>query len=157
MVTEKLLPGYNLRIGTGKERALLVKFMYQTYQELFPKQEDFGHLNQTVEKYFSSTTPLWFVQAIKEEAITPVGCLWLGNTIDQIKGDRHSHIFLLYVSPQYRHQGIGSSLMNYAHSWATSRGDRQISLQVFPGNQVALNFYQHLGYQTNSLQMVKTL
>ncbi|MGB3691567.1 MAG: GNAT family N-acetyltransferase [Spirulinaceae cyanobacterium] len=154
-MSEQLLPGYELKIGTGTERALLIKFMHQTYQELFPEQKDFSHLNETVEKYFSAQTPLWFVQPITTEIITPIACLWLGNTIDQINGDRHGHIFLVYVSPPYRQQGIASNLLEYAQEWSASRGDHQISLQVFPNNQVAIKLYQRLGYQTNSLQMVK--
>lgn len=155
-MSEQLLPGYKLQLGTNKERALLIKFMHQTYQELFPQQQDFSHLNETVEKYFSAQTPVWFVLPITTEIITPVACLWLGNTIDQVKGDRHSHIFLVYVSPPYRQQGIGSRLLEYAQKWSSSRGDHQISLQVFPNNHGAIKLYQRFGYQTNSLQMVKT-
>lgn len=44
-----LLPeGYRLRQGYSKDRALLVKFMNETYQELFPEQQNFSHLAETV-------------------------------------------------------------------------------------------------------------
>jgi ribosomal protein S18 acetylase RimI-like enzyme len=86
-----------------------------------------------------------------------VACLWLGNAIDQVQGDRHAHIFLLYVMPEYRRQGIGSALMRHAEDWARARGDRQLGLQVFYNNQAALSLYHKLGYQTQSLWMVKPL
>ncbi|HBY78411.1 MAG TPA: GNAT family N-acetyltransferase, partial [Cyanobacteria bacterium UBA11148] len=68
-----------------------------------------------------------------------------------------AHVFLLYVMPDYRRQGIGSALMRYAENWARARGDRQIGLQVFQANQPALDLYQHLGYQVQSFWMVKPL
>lgn len=151
----KLPPNYHFTTGSSLDRASLVKFMQKTYQELFPEQ-NLSHLAITVEKYFSAETPLWWVEERLENAAgNKVGCLWVGNGIDQVKGDRHAHIFLLYVAPKHRRQGIGKSLMQLGEDWAKSRGDRQISLQVFQSNQPAVNLYSHLGFQTQSLWMVK--
>lgn len=175
-MTEQLLPGYWIRAGSSLDRALLMKFMQLTYQELFPEQ-DFSHLTRTVEQYFSKETPLWWVDFIGEGQVDKetrgqedngdtlttqssplkVACLWVGNAIDQIRGDRHPHIFLLYVKPAHRRQGIGKALMHYVENWALNRGDRQIGLQVFQSNTAALNLYNQLGYQTESLWMVKQL
>jgi ribosomal protein S18 acetylase RimI-like enzyme len=134
--------------------------MQLTYQDLFPLQ-DFSHLAQTVEQYFSISTPLWWVEKQLEKSrpvsSSPVGCIWVGNSIDQVRGDRHAHIFLLYVLPEHRRQGIGKALMQYAEDWARNRGDRQIGLQVFTSNTAALNLYNQLGYQTQSLSMFKSL
>jgi ribosomal protein S18 acetylase RimI-like enzyme len=189
--------------------------MQRTYQDMFP-DEDFSHLARTVEQYFSSETPLWWVDFVgvlgevgdkrtrgqedkgdKEDKGTrgqgdkgtrgqgdnennsfppsphpplspspsppispsssPIACLWVGNSIDQVRGDRHAHIFLLYVAREHRRRGIGKALMQYVENWAFIRGDRQIGLQVFKSNQPALNLYNQLGYQTQSLWMVKSL
>ncbi len=176
------IPGYSLRQGSTLDKALLVKFMQRTYQEQFPDQ-DFSHLAHTVEQYFCRDTPLWWVyeevgeqgaggreqgawgrgqgEIISQLPITnsqsPVACLWVGNAIDQVSGDRHPHIFLLYVIPEYRHRGIGKGLMAYIENWAKERGNRQIGLQVFLSNTPALNLYHQLGYQEQSLWMVKSL
>ncbi|WP_318781317.1 GNAT family N-acetyltransferase [Amazonocrinis nigriterrae] len=88
---------------------------------------------------------------------SPIACLWVGNAIDQVRGDRHAHIFLLYVEPEHRRRGIGTALLRYLENWATQRGDRQIGLQVFQSNQAALNLYSQLGYESQSLWMVKSL
>ena len=169
-MSNKLLAGYELRIGSQRERATLVKFLELSYQEFFPGQDDFSHLTETVKRYFSRETPLWWVEvadtAVSEGSSVvpptpplsePVGCIWLGNAVDQLQGDRHAHIFLLYVMPEHRRQGIGSALMRHAEDWARARGDRQIGLQVFQSNQPALNLYHQLGYQTQSLWMVKAI
>lgn len=178
-VSADLVPGYKLRSGSGLDRAQLVKFMHQTYRELYQTQE-LGHLAQTVEQYFSNQTPLWLVECQKnslfdkeflpalpsaglhpksqvENVRSAVGCLWLGNAIDQASGERHAHIFLLYVAPEHRRRGIGAALVIHAENWARTRGDRQIGLQVFLSNQPAMNLYQKLGYQSNSISMLKSL
>jgi ribosomal protein S18 acetylase RimI-like enzyme len=169
-VSNQILPGYQLRIGTRRERETLLRFLQLSYQELFLEQKDFSHLSLTVQQYFSTETPLWWVElaraAISGDSSVvppspppsqPIACLWMGNAINQIKGDRHAHIFLLYVMPEHRRQGIGSALMRHAENWARARGDRQIGLQVFQSNQPAVRLYHQLGYQTQSLWMVKPL
>lgn len=157
-MSEILIPGYSWRQGSRLDRALLLKFVVCSYQEQFPDQ-DLSHLAQTVEQYFSSQTPLWWVDVLNSNSSVsePVGCLWLGNAIDQEDGERTAHIFLLYVKPEHRKQGIGSALVQNAEQWAAQRGDRKISLQVFMNNQPALNLYQKLGYQPQSLLMQKIL
>jgi ribosomal protein S18 acetylase RimI-like enzyme len=153
-----MLPaGYELRQGTGLERALLVKFMQQTYQELYP-DVSFAHLARTVEQYFSSETPLWWAEdKIGGAASGPVGCLWAGIATDQISGRTYPHIFLLYVMPEYRRQGIGSGLMQHIEAWAEARGAWQIGLQVFQQNQPALRLYEGLGFKPQSIGMIKPI
>lgn len=157
----ELIPGYVLRRGSRLDRALLVKFMQRTYQELYPDR-DFSHLAGTVDRYCSHKTPLWWVEPSSNSGemtvpVPKVGGLWLGNAIDQLGGDRHAHIFLVYVEPEHRRQGIGTALIRHAEAWAKQRGDRQIALQVFVENQPALNLYHKLGYEPLSMWMVKSL
>jgi ribosomal protein S18 acetylase RimI-like enzyme len=134
--------------------------MQRTYQDIFPNQ-DFSHLSRTVEQYLSNDTPLWWVDYQGEQAgqepTSSVAVLWMGNAIDQITGQRHAHLFLLYVIPEHRRRGVGKALMEYAQTWARARGDKQIGLQVFESNVPALNLYEQLGFETQSLWMVKPL
>lgn len=131
--------------------------MQQTYQDIFPDFE-FSHLEQTVEYYLSVDTPIWWVDWIvdSEPRKSPVGCLWMGNAVDQLTGKRHAHIFLLCVVKEHRRRGIGTALMEYAQEWSQRRGDSLMGLQVFASNQPALNLYHRLGFQTQSLWMVKS-
>ncbi|PSB49661.1 GNAT family N-acetyltransferase [Cyanosarcina cf. burmensis CCALA 770] len=166
-MTQQLLPGYSIHSGTNQDRTLLLQFMQQSYQEIFPKQ-NFAHLTRTVEQYFSRDTPLWWVEESQNSKVKSqnskladscqkVACLWVGNAVDQVKGDRHTYIFLLYVKPEYRQRGIGKALMRYLEDWARTKGDRQIGLQVFQSNTLALDLYHKLGYQIQSHWMIKTL
>lgn len=161
--------GYAIRQGSTLQRALLLKFLQITYSEIAPGGDQ-SHLAETVDQYFSNETPLWWMHQVVSEELTglpslsasqskttAIGCLWLGTAIAQSTGDRHTHVFLLYVAPAHRRRGLGSALMQHAEAWAKQRGDRQISLQVFTANQPALNLYRSLGYETESLWMVKEL
>ncbi|NJM57844.1 MAG: GNAT family N-acetyltransferase [Synechococcales cyanobacterium RU_4_20] len=152
---------YQLRQGSGLERSRLLQMMRRTYRELYPDQ-DFDHLAHTVEAYFSRDTPLWWLDAPEQSAPeqsapASVGCLWMGTAVDQVRGDRHGHIFLLYIAPEHRRQGLGRQLMQVAEAWAVARGDRKLSLQVFSHNTAALALYQSLGYQPQSVALIKSL
>jgi GNAT superfamily N-acetyltransferase len=165
-----LPPDYCLEQGSTRDRALLVKFMQQTYEELFPGLM-FDHLARTIEQFFSSETPLWWIAQASSivpqsnltnpltnpMALPKVACLWLGSSTDQVRGDRNTYIFLLYVHPNHRRKGLGTALMTQAEQWTKLRGDRQITLQVFQQNAPALSLYQKLGFQTQSVWLAKEL
>ena len=159
--------GYRLRVGSGLDRALLVKFMQRTYQEI-GSSHPLSHLTETVERYFSQDTPLWWVEPESNaqpttptfeihRQIKPIGGLWMGNAIDQLEGDRHAHIFLVYVEPTHRRRGIATALMLHAQTWAQARGDSKIGLQVFHKNIAALKLYEKIGYRPNAVLMTKRL
>lgn len=141
--------------GERSDRALLLEFLKRTYQNLYPDQ-DFAHLRRTVKQYFSTDTPIWWISPSAHPE-TPIAGLWLGNSVDQISGDRHAYILMLFVDPQHRRQGIGTALMQIAEAWAANRGDRQLGLQVFVENQPALELYEKLGFQPQALWMVKPI
>jgi ribosomal protein S18 acetylase RimI-like enzyme len=155
-----LCPGYGVRPGSSSrtDRQWLIHFMAQTYREDSVERE-FPHLRQTVGQYLSPETPFWLVETAvpMDRDPNPVACLWLGNAVDQILGERHAHLLLLYVVPTHRRRGIGSALMLQAENWARQRGDRQISLEVFSDNELSLELYTRLGYQPQSLTLLKPI
>ena len=151
---------YQLTTGSAIDLATLLKFLQITYQELYPHQQDYQHLQLTVDRYLSSETPLWFVTTpetpqMSGDIAAKIACLWIGIAIDQIDGIRHPNIFLIYVNPVYRRQGIGRALLQYAEAWARAQGYTQIGLQVFATNQPAIDLYQQLGYQARSISMMQ--
>jgi GNAT superfamily N-acetyltransferase len=145
---------YKLVTGSAMDVAALLKFFQVTYQELYPQQQNYQHLQLTVDRYLSSETPLWFVTTSNS---TKIACLWLGIAIDQVNGVRHPNIFLVYVDPAYRRQGIAKALLQHAEAWAKNSGYTQMGLQVFTANRSAIELYQQLGYQPRSISMMREL
>ncbi|MDJ0899196.1 MAG: GNAT family N-acetyltransferase [Xenococcus sp. MO_188.B8] len=150
----KLPPGYKIASGKKSEHLILAEFAKLTYQEICSSQEEYSHLTATIDRYFSSETPLWWVRT---EDLQNIGCLWMGNAIDPLTNNRYAQIFLIFVLPNHRSQGIGTYLLQKAQEWAIDRGDRKIGLQVFAKNQTAVNLYHKLGFITESWLMIKPL
>ena len=156
---QALPDGYRWRQGSSGDRVLLEQFARQTYGELFPEQAGFDHLRDTVTAYLSSATPIWWVEEadLPGDDYDPVGLLWAGIAIDQVSGNRHLQILLLYVHPAHRRQGIGTALMDKAEAMARERGDRHIGVQAFTRNQAAVGLYERLGYCPREVVLVKKL
>ncbi|WOD39378.1 GNAT family N-acetyltransferase [Nodosilinea sp. E11] len=150
------LPGYRLRVGSSRDRATVVKFMERTYRELNP-QQPVGHLADTVDRFLSRDTPLWWIdEAGADPAAGPVAGLWLGQATDQRTGMLHPYALLLYVVPAHRRRGLATALLAVAHQWAQQQGHKQISLQVFSDNQAAQALYKSLGYYSEAILLKKT-
>lgn len=129
--------------------------MVSAYTELGATQ--LGHLTKTVELYLQGSSQVWWLEKsdIPRVGFTatqsePMGCLWLGQSVNQLTGALQAYIYLVYVDPSYRRQGLGRQLMNHAKSWATGQGYGQISLQVFTKNVAALKLYESLGYSATA-------
>lgn len=169
------IPGYRLVAGNSFDRGVLLRCLQASHQEMRQSQAPAAdgslgtqHLMEFIERYLSPESPLWWVEPLSAPASDtlpplfravqqPLGCLWLARSTDQLTGQRHTHILLLYVHPAHRRQGIGSALMQWAFDWAVQKGDRQVSLQVFAWNQAALELYQKLGFETKFFGMTKVL
>ncbi|NCJ06404.1 GNAT family N-acetyltransferase [Synechococcales cyanobacterium C] len=153
-VKSQLPPGFRLQVGKRCDRALLMHCLWHSYQAVNPQVAS-DHLVNLLDQYWTEATPVWFAYAMDTEM--PCGCLWLGRAVDALTGERYTHVFLVYVAPDYRRRGLGSALMAHAEQWAAHQGDRQMGLQVFTGHQPAQQLYQSLGYQSQSLSLVKAL
>jgi ribosomal protein S18 acetylase RimI-like enzyme len=129
--------------------------MQRTYTELYPGN-DYHHLQDVIDQYWSPKTPYWLVVSLKKPQES-AACLWLGTAVDQTTGDTYTHIFTLFVAPEYRQRGVGTALLQIAESWAQQQGHHQMGLQVFTNAQPALSLYKKLGYQPRALLLMKDI
>ncbi|MEA5463021.1 GNAT family N-acetyltransferase [Leptothoe sp. PORK10 BA2] len=158
-------PGYRLVEGSTADRSRLVTTMERAYEELGAAQ--FSHIAPTVDQYFAGLSFLWWLD--KDRAITgprvgftaepaaSLGCLWLGQSVNQLTGVLQAYVYLVYVAPEHRGQGLGRALMTHARKFAHDQGYGQISLQVFTHNEIALNLYASLGYEPKATWMTLDL
>jgi ribosomal protein S18 acetylase RimI-like enzyme len=60
--------------------------------------------------------------------------------------EKFARIFDLYVAHKFQRQGCGTQLARRTIAAAIDRGARSIELNVLPHNQIALRFWQSLGF-----------
>ena len=137
--------------------------MRRAYRDL-GATETGTHLADTVGRHFSKQSTLWWLigpqlaSASKalpglQQRHDPMGCLWMGEAVDQRNGQKQAYVYLLYIDEAHRRKGLGSALMAHAQSWAKGEGYAQVSLQVFENNLSAIKLYQKLGYQPQARWM----
>ena len=79
------------------------------------------------------------------------------RVVEDVSGEDRGHVADLVVKRSARRMGVGRTLMDAAESWARERNLSLLSLEVWATNEGALMFYDSLGYQVDSLGLIKPL
>lgn len=73
------------------------------------------------------------------------------GSLEMVRGtlrkNRHTAIFGMALSAEFRGFGIGRGLLSSGERWAKALGVEKISLAVFATNMRAIRLYQSLGYR----------
>ncbi len=148
-----MLPeGYSWYLGLPQDRDHLQRWLKLSYQEAFPQQDSWDHLEATVKQlYDPPATPCWWIMAQQLR----VGCIWLGPSTNQVTSQRTGYIFLLRVAPEYRRQGLGRSLVQKGETWAMDAGLEGLQLHMFIQNNAALQLYTHMGFAVQGYWLTK--
>jgi ribosomal protein S18 acetylase RimI-like enzyme len=99
-------------------------------------------------------TPNHYIYSVQDEG-KRVGVVWMKANIDQ--ANKHAFIYDIAIDEGQRGKGYGRRAMQLIEEKARELGLTQIALHVFAKNNVARNLYESLGYETKSLNMIKTL
>ncbi|SHK63734.1 GNAT family N-acetyltransferase [Paramaledivibacter caminithermalis] len=94
---------------------------------------------------------VFIISATSEENQQLVG--YLIFTIDKIQ--KQGNIDSLFVLEHYRNYGIGKALMDAAIHHLEEHGIDSIFLDVLPENNLAITFYESLGFHSEILKMKK--
>jgi len=76
---------------------------------------------------------------------------------DSISRETCGKVPLLAVTPEAQGMGIGQLLMESVENWSKKQGYRILHLEVFANNLNAQGFYQSIGYEAETIQMIKPI
>lgn len=86
-----------------------------------------------------------------------LGCLHVRTELHAGTGITSGHISAVAVSEKAEGQGVAKALLLAAELWARDQGYTQLTLTVLAGNKRARDVYGHLGFEEDSVRMVKPL
>lgn len=119
------------------------------------KQKDFRKLQYDFLKQdLEETQPIILV--IKEQTDV-AGFLHLQTETDWLTGEKQGYISRIVVAEVFEGKGFGKKLMAAAETWARENNYATLGLNVFAANKKALRFYHQLGYESETIKMVKTI
>lgn len=94
---------------------------------------------------------------IAAQASMPIGFIHVRERTDEISGEAAATVPLLAVSNAAQGSGAGRLLVAAAETWALDQGFRLLHLEVFASNSGGMGFYRHLGFQQETINMIKPL
>ena len=77
-----------------------------------------------------------------------IGTVMVGND------GRRGWVYYLAIDTAHQRVGIGSELMRDAEEWLRGKGAVKVQLMVRSDNDAALEFYNHVGYETNDVKVL---
>lgn len=91
----------------------------------------------------------------ESDAGEAVGCVHVQVAMEFFSGEPEAYVAALMVSEAAEGHGVGRALMAAAEGWTRERGLSRLSLEVFAGNAHARDFYRKLGFEEDSLRLVR--
>lgn len=71
--------------------------------------------------------------------------------------DDEGRITELYLSGEYQHQGLGRKLVEAMEDFFRKKGIKVVRVEVFAPNENARKFYQKMGFEERSLDLIKEI
>jgi GNAT superfamily N-acetyltransferase len=97
------------------------------------------------------------VLVAEEPPDTIAGFVFAVTRQDYFTGRPQVHIEVLIVLDAARGRGIARALIGAVEEWARSRGNANVTLNVFANNARARSIYERLGYRPETVHYIKPL
>lgn len=91
------------------------------------------------------------IKVARNEKLQVIGMVTAQLVISTAQGTPSAWVEDMVVDASYRGCGIGKRLLDEARDWAIQHGASRMQLLVDTANQPALEFYEHLGWETTQL------
>ncbi len=116
---------------------------------VWTREESVGRSREEIRRLLAtpSAAPHRFYQGL-DAARRVVGWIWLGPMPGGVSDPAVFWLYQITVAPQLRGQGYGRALLRAAEAEVRALGGREVRLNVFAWNRVALSLYQSSGYET---------
>lgn len=87
----------------------------------------------------------------------PAGVAYAQTAVDYFTNERHGHLAIIAVAEAGEGRGVGRALIAAVERWASGRGYRFLTLNVFAGNERAKAVYERAGYAPDTIRYFKEL
>ena len=86
-----------------------------------------------------------------------IGYVNVREGVDEIVSGKCAYIALLAVVPAAEGKGVAQSLVNEAEQWARQMGYVRVALDVFASNERGLRFYGKMGFNPETIRVIKNI
>lgn len=97
------------------------------------------------------------ITLIAEAGGAAIGFIHARERRDEISGEACATVPLLAVADEAQGLGAGRALVDAAGAWAKVQGFRLLHLEVFASNAGGRAFYGRLGFEPETINMIKPL
>lgn len=98
-----------------------------------------------------------FVAECGPPAVTVAGVAYVETATDYFTREQHGHLSILSVAEGAEGRGVGRALLDTVERWASARGFRFLTLNVFSGNDRARRIYERAGYAPDTIRYAKVI
>ena len=86
-----------------------------------------------------------------------LGAAYAQSLWDYFTEETHAHLGILMVAQHAARRGVGRALVEAVETWALEQRFRFLTLNVFARNVEARRFYEHLGFDEDTIRYLKPL
>jgi len=112
---------------------------------------------RTLARYFDAGAEgarLWVAEGPDGKLL---GAAYAQSLWDYFTEETHAHLGILMVAQHASRRGVGRALVEAVETWAREQRFRFLTLNVFARNIEARKFYEHLGFDEDTIRYLKPL
>jgi L-amino acid N-acyltransferase len=112
---------------------------------------------RTLARYFDSGAEgarLWIAEGPDGKLL---GAAYAQSLWDTFAEETHAHLSILMVAQHAARRGVGRALVEAVEIWAREQRFRFLTLNVIARNVEARKFYEHLGFDEDTIRYQKPL
>lgn len=161
----KLVNNHSISTYTDDDHTGFSDLAHALYCHQFPHAVEYPVSHPEIEDYIQSLLQIHAGQGViltvsVEQELCGFVCLQepvKPKQVDAVGDSRYVFLSDLFVSRQYRKQGLGTALLHAAEAWAVEPGSKKIVLRVMGDNKMAIRFYERHQFQSQFMVMNKSL